>query len=197
MPAERPAQGRECGSEGAQSPSKGASRSLRTAESGAGRAGSGQSGSKRPENPPAEAAGQASPDLYPSENPPSTAPSSPRCWPTHAHRLAHPTVPHPLAPRPPNRHRLPTRSVATPRSHLDCRNVLILIVAGQAHLRPHRSLLWICGTRAKLPQIGWIVAIPLLSPRFQHLWHMVYAVNPHSLGEAGCQANPVLVHPTI
>ena len=30
-----------------------------------------------------------------------------------------------------DRHRLPTRSVATPRSHLDCRNVLILIVAGQ------------------------------------------------------------------
>ena len=110
------------------------SRSLRTTESGAGRAGSGQSGSQRPENPPAEAAGQASPYLYPSENPPSTAPSSPRCWPTHAHRLAHPTVPHPLAPRPPNRHRLPTRSVATPRSHLDCRNVLILIVAG--HERP-------------------------------------------------------------
>ena len=75
-------------------PSKGASRSLRTAESGAGRAGSGQSGSKRPEKPPAEAAGQASPYLYPSENPPSTAPSRLatlavlRRWPTPQVRAA-------------------------------------------------------------------------------------------------------------
>ena len=37
----------------------------------------------------------------------------------------------PFAPLPRNRHRPRTRSVATPRSHLDCRNVLILIVAGQ------------------------------------------------------------------
>ena len=42
-----------------------------------------------------------------------------------------PLTPLPLAPLPRNRHRPRTRSVATPRSHLDCRNVLILIVAGQ------------------------------------------------------------------
>ena len=41
-----------------------------------------------------------------------------------------PLTPLTLAPLPRNRHRPRTRSVATPRSHLDCRNVLILIVAG-------------------------------------------------------------------
>ena len=41
-----------------------------------------------------------------------------------------PLTPLPLAPLPRNRHRPRTRSVATLRSHLDCRNVLILIVAG-------------------------------------------------------------------
>ena len=43
-----------------------------------------------------------------------------------------PLTPLPLAPLPRNRHRPRTRSVATPRSHLDCRNVLILIVAGHS-----------------------------------------------------------------
>ena len=103
-----------------------------------------------PEDPPAEAAEQASPYPYPSENPPSTVPSrlatlaAPGRWKTPESALqadacppsrspcrpAHPATPLPLAPLPRNRHRPRTRSVATPRSHLDCRNVLILIVAG-------------------------------------------------------------------
>ena len=57
-------------------------------------------------------------------------PPSPRCRPAHARRPAHPAPPLPLAPLPRNGHRPRTRSVATARSHLDCRNVLILIVAG-------------------------------------------------------------------
>ena len=52
-----------------------------------------------------------------------------------------PLTPLTLAPLPRNRHRPRTRSVATPRSHLDCRNVLILIVAGQEGLSTVQDLL--------------------------------------------------------
>ena len=89
-------------------------------------------GRKKPENPPPEATEQASPYLStPRRIQPSavrTEPAVSACPPsTSPHRHAS------LAPRARNRHRLPTRSVATPRSHFDCRNVLILIVAGQQY----------------------------------------------------------------
>ena len=108
----------------------------------------GDLGRKGPENPPVQAAEQASPYLYPSEIQPSTAPSrlvtlaAPGRWTTPGSGLrasaCSPSLsqrrPASLAPRPRTRHRFRTRSVATPRSHPDCRNVLILIVAVHARV---------------------------------------------------------------
>ena len=76
------------------------------------------------EKRPVEAARQASPYLYPSGNPPLHCPD-------RASRPSGSSRPRALAPSSPTRHRSRTRSAATSRSHPDCRNVLILIVAGQ------------------------------------------------------------------
>ena len=88
-----------------------------------------------------ETAEQASPYPYPSENPSSAAPPRLATLAVPGRRKTpEPPLPPrsprhpPLAPRPRNHHRSRTRSVATPRSYLDCRNVLILIVAG--HFAP-------------------------------------------------------------
>ena len=149
MPAERPAQGRDRGSERRPEPSKGASRNLRTplnrpsrGETARFRAIPIANGPRiRPQRPPNRLHPTPIPRRIrlPPPRPCSLRsprrgggrPLSPRCRPTHARRPAHPATPLPLAPLPRNRHRPRTRSVATPRSHLDCRNVLILIVAGQ------------------------------------------------------------------
>ena len=137
-----PAQGRDRGSERRPEPSKGASRNLRTplnrpnrGETTRFRAIPVANGPRiRPQRPPNR--------LHPTPIPPSTAPSrlatlaAPGRWKDPRVRAAGrrmpavPLTPLPLAPLPRNRHRPRTRSVATPRSHLDCRNVLILIVAG-------------------------------------------------------------------
>ena len=139
-----PAQGRDRGSERRPEPSKGASRNLRTplnrpnrGETTRFRAIPVANGPRiRPQRPPNR--------LHPTPIPPSTAPSrlatlaAPGRWKTPESALQADACPpsrsprSPLAPLPRNRHRPRTRSVATPRSHLDCRNVLILIVAGHA-----------------------------------------------------------------
>ena len=143
-----PAQGRDRGSERRPEPSKGASRNLRTplnrpsrGETTRFRAFRSQTarGSDRrdrrtgftlPLSLGESAFHGPVPARYARRAGAVERPLSPRCRPTHARHPAHPATPLPLAPLPRNRHRPRARSVATPRSHLDCRNVLILIVAG-------------------------------------------------------------------
>ena len=149
-----PAQGRDRGSERRPEPSKGASRDLRTplnrpsrGETTRFRAIPVADGPRiRPQRPPDRLHTPIPRRIrLPPPRPGSLRsprrgggrPPSPRCRPTHARHPAHPATPLPLAPLPRNRHRPRARSVATPRSHLDCRNVLILIVAGHLEKAEH------------------------------------------------------------
>ena len=134
-----PAQGRDRGSERRPEPSKGASRNLRTplnrpsrGETARFRAFRSQTarGSARrdrrtgftlPLSLGESAFHRPVPARYARRAGAVERPLSPRCRPTHARHPAHPATPLPLAPLPRNRHRPRTRSVATPRSHLDCR----------------------------------------------------------------------------
>ena len=145
-----PAQGRDRGSERRPEPSKGASRNLRsplnrpsrgeTTRFRAFRSQTARGSARRdrrtgftlPLSLGESAFHRPVPARYARRAGAVERPLSPRCRPTHARHPAHPATPLPLAPLPRNRHRPRTRSVATPRSHLDCRNVLILIVAGQS-----------------------------------------------------------------
>ena len=165
-----PAQGRDRGSERRPEPSKGASRNLRTppdrtnrGETARFRAIPAANGPRiRPWRPPNRLHPTPTPRRIrlPPPRPGSLRspcrgggrPLSPRCHPAHpATPLTPPPRIPPLAPRPHNRHRSRTRSVATPRSYLDCRNVLILIVAGQSPISASTFLGASCPLRHRYP----------------------------------------------